>query len=66
MPWLHRREARTLRRCRAQWLLADEKPIDGNGIDPDEPVEGGEEDGGQDPVLRRALELLAGELEEAA
>jgi carboxyl-terminal processing protease len=50
----------------AQWMLADEQPIDGNGIEPDEAVEGGDADEGPDPVVQRALELVADELEEAA
>jgi carboxyl-terminal processing protease len=50
----------------AQWLLDDEKPIDGNGIEPDEAVDSGDAEDGPDPVIRRALELVAGELEEAA
>jgi C-terminal processing protease CtpA/Prc len=49
-----------------QWLRADEEPIDGNGIIPDEVVDAGEPESERDPVLERALEMLAGDLEKAA
>jgi C-terminal processing protease CtpA/Prc len=49
-----------------QWLRTDEEPIDGNGIVPDEIVEAGDSNADHDPVLDRALELLARDLEKAA
>jgi carboxyl-terminal processing protease len=49
-----------------QWLGADDEPIDGRGVEPDESVEGSTDDDPVDPVLRRALELVDGELEQAA
>jgi len=48
-----------------QWLRADEQPISGNGLEPDEAVEA-VADGEGDPVLERALEILGRELEKAA
>ncbi len=49
-----------------QWLGADDEPIDGRGVEPDEVVEAEATEGSTDPVLRRALELLAAPLEQAA
>ena len=57
-----------------QWLRADEEPIEKNGIVPDEEIEAGAASDEQDPVLDRALRILASdsevpeeeELEEAA
>ena len=49
-----------------QWLRADEEPINGNGIEPDEKVEVGGGEGSVDAALQRALDLLGGELEKAA
>jgi C-terminal processing protease CtpA/Prc len=48
----------------AQWLRADDEPIDGNGVQPDEEVAvpEGEAQEDADPVLQRALELLEPEL----
>ncbi len=55
----------------ALWLRSDGEPINGNGVEPDEPVEVTDPDADGDPVLERALEILtgtspAGSLEEAA
>jgi len=47
-----------------RWLKANDEPIDGNGVEPDEPVEAAHPDTADDPVLERALEILA--LEKAA
>jgi carboxyl-terminal processing protease len=49
-----------------QWLRADDEPINGNGIVPDEPVEVTDPDAENDPVLARALEVLSRELPKAA
>jgi C-terminal processing protease CtpA/Prc len=57
-----------------QWLRADQEPIEKNGIVPDEEIEAGPPSEEQDPVLDRALRILATgseapeeeELEEAA
>jgi carboxyl-terminal processing protease len=48
------------------WMKSDDEPIDGNGIEPDEPVEAADPDAAEDPVLERALEILEGRLEKAA
>jgi C-terminal processing protease CtpA/Prc len=53
------------------WMKSDDEPIDGNGVEPDEPVEAADPDAADDPVLERALEILAGaspagQLEKAA
>lgn len=48
-----------------EWLRSDDMPINGNGIEPDEAVEGDSE-AAVDPVLARALEILSLELEKAA
>jgi carboxyl-terminal processing protease len=48
-----------------KWLRADDTPIDGNGVEPDEIVESDGEAEEGDPVLERALELAA-PLEQAA
>ena len=49
-----------------QWLRADEKPINGNGVEPDEAVEAADPESEDDPVLARALELVSRELPKAA
>jgi carboxyl-terminal processing protease len=49
-----------------QWLRADEKPINGNGVEPDEAVEVADPEAEDDPVLARALELVSRELPKAA
>lgn len=49
-----------------QWLRADEKPINGNGVEPDEAVEAADPEAEDDPVLARALELVSRELPKAA
>ncbi len=49
-----------------QWLRADEKPINGNGVEPDEAVEVADPEADDDPVLARALELVSRELPKAA
>ena len=49
-----------------QWLRADDEPINGKGIDPDEVVSEIDSDDDGDPVLERALEILHQELEKAA
>jgi len=54
-----------------RWLKSDNEPIDGSGVEPDEPVEAADPDAAGDPVLERALEILAGapltgQLEKAA
>lgn len=48
----------------ARWLKSDGEPIDGNGVEPDEPVEAADPDAADDPVLERALEIVR--LEKAA
>ncbi|HSO22268.1 MAG TPA: S41 family peptidase [Chondromyces sp.] len=48
-----------------EWMRSDDTPINGNGIEPDEAVEGDSE-AAVDPVLARALEILSLELEKAA
>ena len=48
------------------WLGADDEPISGNGVEPDVEVESGGVDEEEDPVLDRALELFAEQLENAA
>lgn len=48
-----------------EWLRSDDTPINGNGIEPDEAVEG-DSKAAVDPVLARALEILTLELEKAA
>ena len=48
-----------------EWLRSDDTPINDNGIEPDEAVEGDSE-AAVDPVLARALEILSLELEKAA
>ncbi|MDX2438494.1 MAG: S41 family peptidase [Acidobacteriota bacterium] len=49
-----------------QWLRADDEPINGNGVEPDELVEVADPDADEDPVLARALEVLSRALPEAA
>ena len=49
-----------------KWLRADDTPINGNGVEPDEAVDVADEDEAGDPVLDRALELAAEPLEQAA
>jgi C-terminal processing protease CtpA/Prc len=54
-----------------RWMKSDAEPIDGSGVEPDEPVEVAGPDATDDPVLERALEILAGapltgQLEKAA
>jgi carboxyl-terminal processing protease len=49
-----------------QWMRADDEPINGNGIVPDEPVEVADPEAEGDPVLARALEILSRELPKAA
>jgi C-terminal processing protease CtpA/Prc len=49
-----------------QWLRADGEPINGKGIEPNEPVEVSDLEGEDDPVLERALEVLSRELPKAA
>jgi C-terminal processing protease CtpA/Prc len=49
-----------------QWLRSDDEPIDGNGIEPDHPVEVADPDAPGDPVLERALEIISRESEMAA
>jgi C-terminal processing protease CtpA/Prc len=49
-----------------EWLRPDDETIDGNGIDPDEVVEGFNPAADGDPVLERALEILVQGLEKAA
>ncbi len=49
-----------------QWLRSDEKPINGNGVEPDEEVEVTDPEADDDPVLARALELVSRELPKAA
>ena len=49
-----------------QWLRPDDEIINGNGIEPDEIVEGIDPDAEGDPVLERALEMLVQDLEKAA
>jgi C-terminal processing protease CtpA/Prc len=54
-----------------RWMKSDAEPIDGSGVEPDEPVEVAGPDAADDPVLERALEILAGapltgQLEKAA
>jgi carboxyl-terminal processing protease len=49
-----------------QWMRADDKPINGNGIEPDELVEVSDPEAEDDPVLARALEVLSRELPKAA
>jgi carboxyl-terminal processing protease len=49
-----------------QWMRADDKPINGNGIEPDESVEISDPEAEGDPVLSRALEVLSRELPKAA
>lgn len=49
-----------------KWMRADDTPINGNGVEPDEAVEVADEDGDGDPVLDRALELAVAPLEKAA
>jgi C-terminal processing protease CtpA/Prc len=54
-----------------RWMKSDAEPIDGSGVEPDEPVEVAGPDAVDDPVLERALEILAGapltgQLEKAA
>jgi C-terminal processing protease CtpA/Prc len=46
-----------------QWLRADQEPIEKNGIVPDEEIEAGAPSDEQDPVLDRALRILASESE---
>lgn len=48
-----------------EWMRSDDTPINGNGIEPDEAVEG-DSGAAVDPVLARALEILSLELEKAA
>ena len=48
------------------WLRPDDETISGNGIEPNEVVEAAEPESEDDPVLDRALELLAEGLEKAA
>jgi len=48
----------------AHWLKSDGEPIDGSGVEPDEPVEAADPDAADDPVLERALEIVR--LEKAA
>lgn len=49
-----------------KWMRADDTPINGNGVEPDEAVEVADDDADGDPVLDRALELAAPPLEKAA
>lgn len=49
-----------------KWMRADDTPINGNGVEPDEAVEVADDDADGDPVLDRALELAAPPLEQAA
>jgi carboxyl-terminal processing protease len=49
-----------------QWLRADDEPISGHGVEPDEVVEAGDDEEGVDHVLDRALELIHERLEQAA
>jgi len=49
-----------------KWMRADDTPINGNGVEPDEAVDVADEDEAGDPVLDRALELAAAPLEQAA
>ena len=49
-----------------RWLRSDDEPINGKGLEPDEPVEQTDPDADGDPVLDRALELLDREMDEAA
>jgi len=49
-----------------QWLRGDDKPINGNGVEPDEPVEVTDPEADDDPVLARAIELVSRELPKAA
>lgn len=49
-----------------QWLRADGTAINGNGVEPDEVVEAADEEGDEDPVLQRALEILRPALDQAA
>jgi len=49
-----------------QWLRSDDETIDGNGIEPDHPVEVTDPDAPGDPVLERALEIISRESEMAA
>jgi C-terminal processing protease CtpA/Prc len=42
----------------AYWLRADELPIHENGVEPDETVDLEEVEEGEDPVLRKALEMI--------
>ncbi len=49
-----------------QWLRPDNETIDGRGVEPDEVVEAPEPDAEKDPVLDRALEILAGNIAKAA
>jgi len=49
-----------------EWLRADDKPINGNGVEPDELVEVEDPEADDDPVLARALEILSQELPKAA
>lgn len=48
------------------WQRADGSAINGNGIEPDEPVEAATGDDDGDPVLERALEIAFEPLEQAA
>jgi carboxyl-terminal processing protease len=48
------------------WMRSDGTPINGNGIEPDEVVEGARAETPEDPVLDRALEILGRELKKAA
>jgi carboxyl-terminal processing protease len=49
-----------------KWMRADDTPINGNGVEPDEAVEAADEAENGDPVLERALELAVEPLEQAA
>ena len=50
----------------ARWLRADGEIIDGNGIEPDEVIEPGEEGSTDDPVLERAMEIVVSDVPLAA
>jgi carboxyl-terminal processing protease len=50
----------------ALWLRSDGEPINGNGVEPDEPVEVTDPDASVDLVLERALEILTARIKKAA
>jgi carboxyl-terminal processing protease len=49
-----------------RWLRPDDTEIDGNGVEPDEVVEGEDQESDEDPILDRALEIVSTPLEKAA